>query len=796
MPYIMPFEEICMQDINLVGGKNASLGEMIQFLTPQGIQVPSGFAITTDAYSLHIKQNNLEDTIKQYLQNINRDDLQSLEKNGQLIRTLISTAPLPSQLITEIEQAYKKLESRYGQNCDVAVRSSATAEDLPTASFAGQQESFLNISGIKSLLTICPQAFASLFTNRAIAYRIDHGFENIDIKLSLGVQKMIRSDLACSGVMFTLDTESGNPDVIFITSGYGLGENIVQGSINPDEYYVHKITLTKGFKPLLKKRVGSKELKMIYTNNPEQPVTNIAVPVNEQEKFCLTDEEILTLAHQATIIEQYYSTKNNCWMPMDIEWAKDGNDNTLYIVQARPETIHSQNKKQHSLISYSFIKKPETPALLTGKSVGKKMIHGTAKIIQSALELEHVQPGDIVVTHKTDPDWEPIMKRASGIITNQGGRTCHAAIVSRELGIPAIVGTHNATTVITNNTMLTIDCSSGEEGFIYAGHQPYTMTTTAVDTLPQPPVDIMVNIGNPDEAFTIANTPNSGVGLARLEFIINTSIKIHPLALLYPDKITDQTTRATVDAITKNFSDKKDFFIHTLAQEAGTIAAAFYPKPVIIRMSDFKSNEYRELLGGSYFEPQEENPMLGFRGASRYYHPSYQEAFALECKTMHYLRSVMGMTNVILMLPFVRTVEEAKKVISLMEEHGLKRGIDGLELYMMCEIPSNVLCIDSFAPLFDGFSIGSNDLTQLTLGIDRDSALIAEIFNEQDPAVLQLLSMAIKGAQRHKKRIGICGQGPSDYPEFAQFLIKSGINSISLNPDSVVSTIIEISKKI
>lgn len=785
MQYIKFFEEISINDIPTVGGKNASLGEMINNLGARGVSVPSGFAIVADGYRLHLSANNLTDSIKQLVQKIDKKHLDQLAAIGHEIRALIRNAPLPRELAQEIKTAYQKLETRYGAQCDVAVRSSATAEDLPEASFAGQQETYLNIKGEQELLRMSTHAFASLFTDRAISYRIDHGFDHLDIALSVGVQKMIRSDKASAGVIFTLDTESGFKDVIFITGSYGLGEMVVQGSVNPDEFYVHKPTLAQGFKSLLKKRLGSKESKMIYSSSTKEPTQIVKVPAIERSQWVLSDDEVLELAKQAATIESYYSEKRNHWTPMDIEWAKDGNDNKLYIVQARPETVHSHQKNIPYIEEFRLNKTKDAKILCQGKSIGRRISSGTATVIESVSRLDKVKPGDIIVTDMTDPDWEPIMKIAGGIITNRGGRTCHAAIISRELGIPAVVGTHNGTSTIPDNSDITLDCSSGEIGTVYAGKIPFTTEKIECSKLGTPPVDLLLNVGNPDEAFNLAKLPNNGVGLARLEFIINNAVQVHPMALLRPEKITDKTILNQIDLLTAGYKDKKQFFIDKLAQEAGTIAAAFFPKPVIIRMSDFKSNEYRELLGGSFFEPSEENPMIGFRGASRYYHPNYEQAFELECAAMKKIRNEMGLINVKLMIPFVRTTDEAHKVIAILEKNGLRSGSNALELYMMCEIPSNVLLIDEFAQIFDGFSIGSNDLTQMTLAVDRDSALVAPIFDERNQAVTKILSMAIEGARKAGKKIGICGQAPSDYPEIASFLVNAGINSISLNPDSI-----------
>ncbi len=796
MKFIQNFEKITIKDITLVGGKNASLGEMIKNLGPKGILVPSGFAITADAYRYHLSKNNLIEPIKKLLDKINKKKLDEFAAIAHEIRTLIRNAPLPDDLTAEISQTYRAMENRYGSSCDVAVRSSATSEDLPEASFAGQQETYLNIRGEAELLAACVRCFASLFTNRAISYRIDHKFDHMSVALSVGVQKMIRSDKACSGVIFTLDTESGFKDVIFITSSYGLGENIVQGIVNPDEFYVHKPTLKAGFKPILKKRLGSKMLKLVYLQEGTAATKNIPVHEHDRQQFSLTNEEILSLAQQALIIEEHYSTEKGTWCPMDIEWAKDGLDGKLYVVQARPETIHSQKQQLAVFEEYILDKKVahDHSILCTGKSVGRKIVTGKARVVASAKMISSIKPGDILVTDMTDPDWEPIMKIAAGIVTNRGGRTCHAAIVSRELGIPAIVGASLATEKIKTGQTLTIDCSNGEIGVVYDGAVPFEIEKIPVGTLKKPPVDIMMNLGNPDEAFSLAMLPVAGVGLARLEFIINNSIQIHPMALVHLEKVTNPHDRITISNLTYGYDDKKQFFIDKLAQEAGTIAAAFYPRPVIIRMSDFKSNEYRKLIAGEFFEPTEENPMIGFRGASRYFHEKYQEAFALECLAMKKIREDMGLTNVILMIPFVRTIQEATMVIKTMKQNGLVQGKNGLEFYMMCEIPSNVILIDEFSKIFDGFSIGSNDLTQLTLAIDRDSELVSHTFDERNEAVKIMLKMAIDGAKRNHKKIGICGQAPSDYPEIAQYLILCGINSLSLNPDTVLKEIVMLGK--
>ncbi|MFC1894402.1 phosphoenolpyruvate synthase [Candidatus Dependentiae bacterium] len=795
LKFIKKFENISIKDIHLVGGKNASLGEMIQQLSSKGVLLPGGFAITADAYRYHLKENKIENEIQKLVSQIDKKNLKKLAQIGKKIRTLIEKSPLPKNLQIQIIKSYKELETKYGKNFSVAVRSSATAEDLPEASFAGQQETYLNITGEKHLLIACQKCFASLFTNRAISYRIDHGFNHMDIALSIGVQKMVRSDKATAGVAFTLDTESGLPNIIFINSAYGLGENVVKGTVSPDEFYVHKATLEKGFKPILKKRLGQKRKKMIYAKSTKNPTKDVIVPIKDRKVFSLTDNEILDIAKQCLIIENHYSNLKKYWVPMDIEWAKDGNDNKIYIVQARPETVHSQKKEKSIIEEYIIQKKSTKKILATGKSVGKKIAHGSAKIIDSVKDIDKIGKGDILVTDMTDPDWEPIMKIASGIVTNKGGRTCHAAIISRELGIPAIVGTTNSTKKIKNNQNITIDCASSEIGTVYDGKIPFKILKLKISKLPKLKTKIMMNVGNPDQAFNFAMLPNDGVGLARLEFIINDSIKIHPMALVEFNKLSDSKIKNKIKELTFGYKDKKEFFVTKLAQEVGTIVAAFYPKPVIVRFSDFKSNEYRKLIGGDIFEPIEENPMLGFRGASRYYNSKYSPAFKLECLAMKKIRYEMGLTNAKLMIPFVRTINEAKLVIKEMKKHGIKQSKNDFEIYMMAEIPANILLIDDFSKIFDGFSIGSNDLTQTTLAVDRDSNLVAYLFDERNAAVKKILKMAINGAKRNKKKIGICGQAPSDYPEIAQFLVKCGIDSISLTPDTILKEIMILGKK-
>ena len=791
--YIKKFEDVRMSDVGLVGGKNASLGEMISQLKNQQIRVPDGFAITSDAYWYFLQYNNLSDKIQTVMATLKDDqDIKQLQHVGKAIRELIENGAIPDDLAKEILQAYRELSSEYQQDlCDVAVRSSATAEDLPNASFAGQQETFLNVQGDEQLLASYKKCLASLFTDRAIAYRIETGFDHLKIALSVGVQKMIRSDLAVSGVAFSLDTETGFANIVMINGAYGLGESIVQGLVIPDEFIVHKPTLNKGFTSIIKKQLGDKQTKMIYRSKYESHVQTVKVDQADKLKFSLTDAEILELARYVVTIEKYYSDLKGQWTPMDIEWAKDGLDNKLYIIQARPETIHGGSKHKNELtlyhLNYTNNEQPLASKILAiGQSVGQQIVSGPARVIESAKDIDQVQKGDVLVTTMTDPDWVPAMKKAAGIITDQGGRTCHAAIVSRELAIPAIVGTENGTTKIIPGQMVTLDCSQGKQGLVYDGKSPFKTTTVELDMLPQLPCEIMVNIADPDGAFAAGMLPVKGVGLARMEFIINNAIKVHPMALVHPERVKDAATRQKIDEITQLYADKKQFFVDALSQGIAMIGAAFYPHPVITRLSDFKTNEYRNLIGGVYFEPEEENPMIGFRGASRYYNDKYREAFALECQALKKVRDEMGLTNVVVMIPFVRTVEELEKVLNEMKKNGLTRGENGLKVIMMCEIPSNVIVIDDFSKLLDGFSIGSNDLTQLTLGVDRDSGMLTKEFDERDRAVQKMLKMAVDGARRNKVYIGICGQAPSDYPEIAQSLMDWGISSLSLNPDTVI----------
>ena len=788
---ILWFDELGISDVPVVGGKNASLGEMYRKLTKKGVSIPNGFAITAEAYRYLLREAGIEDDIKRILKDLDTHDIRNLRVRGQKVRKAILGAEFPQDLKDAITKAYARLCKGYGANTDVAVRSSATAEDLPDASFAGQQETYLNIRGDYELLEACKKCFASLFTDRAISYREDKGFDHFKIALSIGVQKMVRSDKASSGVMFTIDTESGFKDVVFITSSYGLGENVVQGAVNPDEFYVFKPTLKKGFKPVISKTVGAKSIKMIYAEDgSKHPTKNVNVPDEVRRRFSITDEEVLKLAEWAVIIEQHYKK------PMDMEWAKDGITNELFIVQARPETVQSQ-KDTAMFEDYKMLEKGRV--LIQGQSVGSKIGAGKVNVIKDSHDMHKFKKGDILVTDMTDPDWEPIMKIASAIVTNRGGRTCHAAIVSRELGIPCVVGTLRATEVLKNGQAVTVSCGEGEDGFVYDGLLKFKVDRINLAKIPRTKTKIMMNLANPEQAFESSFLPNDGVGLAREEFIINSHIKIHPLALLNYRALKKRPENADlveeIDSLTHGYTDKAKFFVDRLAEGVGMIAAAFYPKDVILRFSDFKSNEYANLIGGQLYEPTESNPMIGWRGASRYYAPEYEKAFALECRAIKKVREVFGLTNLKLMIPFCRTVEEGKKVLSVMRKNGFKRGINGLEVYVMCEIPSNVILADQFSQIFDGFSIGSNDLTQLTLGLDRDSELVNHIYDERNEAVKRLIASVIKIAKKNKRKIGICGQAPSDFPDFAEFLVEQGIDSISLNPDAVVKTRLRIAKK-
>jgi pyruvate, water dikinase len=787
--FIRRFEEISIADVPLVGGKNASLGELIRELSPKGIKVPNGFAVTAEAYWELIRGTGVDRRLKEILSGLDTRDAENLRQRGSAARHAIMEAPLLEDLRRAILDAYRELGDSAVGPVDVAVRSSATAEDLPDASFAGQQETYLNVQGDQALIESCKRCFASLFTDRAISYRHDKGFDHFKVGLSIGVQRMIRSDLATSGVIFSIDTETGFPDAVLIEAAYGLGENVVQGAVNPDEYYVFKPTLKKGHRPILQKILGSKEYKLIYDVGGSKMVKNVPVSAADRGRFAITDDETLLLARWACLIEDHYTQKRGQYSPMDMEWAKDGLTGELFIVQARPETVHSQ-KQLDTLEAYRL--KEKGRILVQGRGVGEKIAHGPARVIKSARNLREVQTGDILVTDKTDPDWEPTMKKARAIVTNRGGRTCHAAIVSRELGLPAIVGTGDGTEVLKNGQIVTVSCAEGDIGFVYDGELEYEVDTVNLTELPRPKTKVMMNVGNPREAFRLAAIPNDGVGLAREEFIISNYIKIHPMALLDYDRLDDLALRSEIDRLTSGYDDKPQFFIDKLAQGVAMIGAAFYPKDVIVRLSDFKTNEYANLIGGKSYEPVEENPMIGFRGASRYYDPRYREGFALECQAMKKVRDEMGLANVKLMIPFCRTVEEGRRVLEEMARHGLTRGDNELEVYVMCEIPSNVILADEFAEIFDGFSIGSNDLTQLVLGVDRDSEIVAHVFDERNAAVKSMIASVIRTAKAKGKKIGICGQAPSDYPEFAAFLVELGIDSISLNPDAVLKTILRI----
>ncbi len=789
--YIRFFDEIGIEDVPLVGGKNASLGEMYRKLSSQGVRVPNGFAITAEAYRYVLEQARALGPLHEALDNLRTDDVEDLARRARRAREIVYGAPLPPDLRAEILDAYRDLRKEYGEHLSLAVRSSATAEDLPTASFAGQQETYLNISGEDGLLESCKRCFASLFTDRSIHYRIDQGFDHFKVGLSIGVMKMVRSDIASSGVMFTLDTETGFRDVVLITGALGLGENVVQGAVDPDEFMVFKPTFELGARAVLRRSLGSKKLKMVYREGDAREAThNVPTSQEEREHFCIGDEDVLTLADYAIKIERHYTGKAGQPVPMDIEWAKDGLDGYLYIVQARPETV-AANKRGGVLEEYVLLEGADEP-IVTGRSVGTRIGSGAAHVIPSAAQIADFKPGEVLVTDITTPDWEPVMKQAAAIVTNRGGRTCHAAIVAREFGIPAVVGCEDATEKLQTGAAVTVSCAEGDTGRVYEGALPFEVRRTDIASIERPQTKVMLIVGNPETAFQSSFLPNDGVGLARMEFIIAESIKVHPMALLHPEKLGDEAERRAIAALARNNSSPAEFFIQRLAEGIGTIAAAFYPKPVIVRMSDFKTNEYANLLGGRCFEAQEANPMLGFRGASRYTHPAYAEGFALECAAMKRAREVMGFTNIKLMIPFCRRVEEGVRVVERMRELGLERGKNGLEIYVMCEIPNNVLQIDEFSKTFDGFSIGSNDLTQLTLGVDRDSELVAFDFDERDPGVLQIIRLAIEGCRRNERHSGLCGQAPSDFPEFAEYLVRQHIDSISLNPDAIVKTTLRI----
>ncbi len=785
--FVLPFNKVDMKDIPFVGGKNASIGEMYQDLKGKGVEIPNGFAVTAYAYNYFLEKAGIKPEMKEILSTLDIKDTRNLMIRGKKIREVILKSEIPKELKKEIIRNYKKLSRGYKEKyTDVAVRSSATAEDLPDASFAGQQESYLNVRGEEDILEACKKSFASLFTNRAISYREEKNFDHFNVSLSIGIQKMIRSDLASSGVIFSIDTESGFRNVVYVTSIYGLGENIVQGAVNPDEFYVHKPTLKKGYNSIISKKIGNKQIKMIYSLKEKSPVKNVPVPKDLQNRFSINDGEVIKLAKWALIIEEHYKK------PMDIEWAKDGRTNKIFIVQARPETV--QSRKDLTKLE-KYVLKERGKILIIGSSVGSKIGTGKVHIIKDTSGINLFKKGEILVTEITDPDWEPIMKIASAIITNKGGRTSHAAIVSREFGIPAIVGTNNATEKLKNKEMVTVSCAEGEKGYVYKGKLRYEIKRHNLKKIPKIKTKVMMILGNPDSAFEQSFIPNEGIGLAREEFIINTYIKIHPNALINYSKIKDRKLKQKIDSLTLGYKDKKQFYVNKLAEGIAMITAAFYPKEVIVRTSDFKSNEYVNLIGGKEYEPNEENPMLGWRGASRYYHKDFIEAFTLECKALKKVRDKFGLKNLKIMIPFCRTVEEGKKVQKIMTKNGLKRGKDGLEIYVMCEIPSNIILVDEFSKIFDGFSIGSNDLTQLTLGLDRDSSIVSGISDERDSAVKKFIAELIKNAKKNKKPVGICGQAPSDFPEITQFLVRQGIDTISLNPDSVIKTIFIIAKE-
>jgi pyruvate,water dikinase len=763
----------------------------------QGVRVPNGFASTADAFREAVTAVGAWDELHELLDGLDKSDMRRLAQVGARCRELVYAAGLTEPVRKEVVDAYRRLQGQYGPELSVAVRSSATAEDLPTASFAGQHDTFLNVQGEALLLDAIARCHASLFTDRAISYRMDQGFDHFKVALSAGVMKMVRADLAASGVMFSIDTESGFPDAVFITGAYGIGENVVKGTVDPDEFYVHKPTFRHGYRAVLRRSLGDKSVKMVYTQGrTREAVVNRPTPKADRARFCITDDEVLTLAGCAIAIEDHYSAKAGHWRPMDIEWAKDGLDGELYIVQARPETVASQRK---GAVLESYTLKQKGTIIASGRAVGSRIGSGCVRVIKDAHHLADFNPGEVLVADTTTPDWEPLMKTAAAIVTNRGGRTCHAAIVARELGIPAVVGAEHATEALPSGEPVTVSCAEGDTGRVYEGALEFEVTETDLAAIPKPATHIMVNLGNPELAFQTSFLPNDGVGLARMEFIISEAIKVHPMALVHPERVEHPDERKEIERLAAGYARPADYFVEKLSEGVGTIAAAFHPKPVIVRMSDFKTNEYAALIGGGAFEPNEANPMLGFRGAARYAHPAYEEGFGLECAAMRRVRETMGLKNLKIMIPFCRRVEEAKTVLEVMARHGLERGRDGLEIYVMCEIPNNVLLIDQFAELFDGFSIGSNDLTQLVLGVDRDSAIVAFDFDERDPGVLEMLKLAVDGAKRNGRHCGICGQAPSDCPETAEYLVRLGIDSISLSPDTVLRTtiaIVELEKKL
>ncbi len=790
--YIRKFQEVSLGDVELVGGKNASLGEMIQSLANEGIRVPDGFVITSEGYSALLEHGGISESLRVLLQGLDKSNVAELSRRGKQARAMIRKTGLPDDLSLEICQAYKDLCEQYGDAADVAVRSSATAEDLPEASFAGQQESFLNISGETALLDACLNCFASLFTDRAIAYRLDQGFDHESVKLSVGVQKMVRSDLASSGVIFTIDPESGFRDIVLVTASYGLGENIVAGRVDPDEFVLFKPKLKEGYKSIIKRKIGSKQFKLVYAGHGTRTTANLETLPEERKKLCLSDEDAITLAEWSMKIEEHYSRRYGRCTAMDIEWAKDGLDGSIYIVQARPETIHQE---EHAAVLDSYRLSSDGKLLLTGKAIGERIGAGNARQITSVRDLHKFKDGEVLIADMTDPDWEPIMKRASAIVTNRGGRTCHAAIVSREMGVPCVVGTGTATALIKDGQPITVSCAPAASGMVFDGVLEYSHEQIKVEQLPRTRTKIMLNLANPEQALALSFLPVEGVGLVRQEFVIANEIRIHPLALIKFDSLVDVSAKKEIELLTKNYATKTDFFVDKLAEGVATIAAAFYPREIIVRFSDFKTNEYANLIGGKQFEPKEENPMIGFRGASRYYSNEYREGFALECQAIRLVRESMGLDNVKVMVPFCRTPEEGQLVIEEMAKNGLIKGVNGLEVYVMCELPSNVVAADLFAEVFDGFSIGSNDLTQLVLGVDRDSEIVSHLFDERLEPVKRMITMAVKAAKRAGRKIGICGQAPSDYPEFARFLIELEIDSISLNEDAVVRTLIDVARQ-
>ena len=786
---VLPLEAVGLEAISDVGGKNASLGEMIRELSAEGVRVPGGFATTAAAYRHFISNGNLQQQLHTILDGLDGQDLAQLQAAGAAARSLLLNTALPPDLEEAILQSYRRLDTAaVAGEASVAVRSSATAEDLPDASFAGQQETYLNVQGEPALLAACRRCFASLFTDRAISYRQINGFDHFEVALSIGVQRMVRADLACSGVMFSIDTETGFRNAVLLTAAYGLGENVVQGAVNPDEYLIFKPTLEQGFSPILSQRLGSKAIRMIYGDHGS--TRNVDVPAEDRARYALSQDEALQLARWACRIERHYSERRGQPTPMDIEWAKDGISGDLFILQARPETVEA--RRSTNLLRSWHLEGHQAELLCTGRAIGASVSSGRARILRHPSEIQRFQAGDLLVTERTDPDWEPILKRASGVITNQGGRTCHAAIIAREMGITAIVGAGDATERISDGDTITASCCEGDEGRVYRGALAFRVDERDIGELPPTRTRILMNVGNPEEAFSQAAIPCDGVGLARLEFVIANHIRVHPMALLKPERLQDPAEREAIAALTSGYAHPADYYVDLLAQGMARLAAAFHPRPVILRFSDFKSNEYAKLLGGSSFEPNEENPMIGWRGASRYYAPGFREAFALECQALRRVREQMGFTNVIPMVPFCRTPEEGDRVLAEMARQRLVRGDNGLEVYVMCELPSNVIAAEAFAERFDGFSIGSNDLTQLTLGLDRDSALVADLFDERNQAVVELIRMAIRTAKRCGRKIGICGQAPSDHPEFAELLVREGIDSISLNPDAVINTRLKV----